>query len=383
MRIDPENRENTAIDYPSTGVESPAIPMLSCPNGHLNPWHYQFCGECGARIGTISAAGVTLEAPTTSASRRFRPSAVGWLIIGAVFVVIAAVTTAVTYFVTRDQSTVPTTPATKPPSVAAPPVTQAPCTSPPILHAESVDIIRAGLAITTTIASSCGTEDVISNSAMEVNVVDGVHDVAAGTFDMSAHSVPIPAGQTVTRTLIFPAGMYWVTPRSLSKALAMNARYKGAATQGSGSDAPGETGLTASKPASPQFGSPESAALFGLHALADADRPVVGTLQHWWLPQLSSKRPGLVTEGITWSHADILRDHLVLRQRFSAARLVWSGDWTTFSSPDWWVTIVAVPMPTPEQANGWCDAQGLDGDHCFAKMISSVLGPEGTTVYRR
>ena len=104
-------------------------------------------------------------------------------------------------------------------------------------------------------------------------------------------------------------------------------------------------------------------------------------LQQWWLPQVSSKRPGLVAEGITWTNADILRDHLALRQRFPQARLVWSGDWTTFSSSNWWVTIVALPMTTPQQANGWCDAQGLDADHCFAKMISSVLGPDGTTVY--
>ena len=31
-----------------------------------------------------------------------------------------------------------------------------------------------------------------ANSAMQVNVVDGAHDVAAGTFDMSAHPVAIP-----------------------------------------------------------------------------------------------------------------------------------------------------------------------------------------------
>jgi len=109
----------------------------------------------------------------------------------------------------------------------------------------------------------------------------------------------------------------------------------------------------------------------------------VRDLQQWWLPEVSSKRPGLVAEGITWANAEILRDHLALRQRFPRARLVRSSDWTTFGSPNWWVTIVALPMTTPQQANGWCDAQGLDADHCFAKMISSVLGPDGTTVYRK
>ncbi len=386
MRTHPENYENTAIDYPSAGQESPAVPMLLCPNGHLNVWNYQFCGECGVRIGTTSAAAVTPEAlktPLRSTYRRFRSPLVRWLMIGGAFLVIAAMTTAVTYFVTHDNSAVPTTPATGQPQVGAPPPTQTPCASPPLLHAESVGIVPAGLAITTTITSSCGAADVISNTAMQVNVVDGAHDVAAGTFDISAHPVAIPAGQEATQTFVFPAGMYWLTPDLLSQRPMMSARYNGRAAQDAGAKAPDAGSLTAKEPASPQFGSPESAALVGLRELVDADRTVVRGLQQWWLPQVSSKRPGLVAEGITWTNADVLRDHLALRQRFPQARLVWSGDWTTFSLPNWWVTIVALPMTTPQQANAWCDAQGLDADHCFAKMISSVLGPDGTTVYRK
>jgi pyruvate, water dikinase len=76
---------------------------------------------------------------------------------------------------------VPTTPPTGQPQIGAPPLIQTPCTSPPLLNAESVHIVPAGFAITTTIASSCGAADVVSNTAMQVNVVDGAHDVAAGT----------------------------------------------------------------------------------------------------------------------------------------------------------------------------------------------------------
>jgi len=143
---------------------------------------------------------------------------------------------------------------------------------------------------------------------MQVNVVDGAHDVAAGTFDMSAHPVATPPGQAATRTLVFPAGMYWLTPDLLSQRPTMNARYNGRATQDAGTEASGAASLTAKEPASPQFGSPESAALVGLGELVDADRAVVRDLQQWWLPQVSSKRPGLVAEGITWTNADILRD---------------------------------------------------------------------------
>jgi hypothetical protein len=386
MRTLPENHTDTAIDYPSADPETPVVPMLLCPNGHLNAWNYQFCGECGALLGTTSAANVapqatqTLSTPTT---RWFGSSSVRWLAIGGAVLLVAAMTAAATYFFTRDTRGVPTTAPTTQPHTGAPPLAQTPCASPPLLQAEAVDIVPAGLAITTTIASSCGTADLISNSAMQINVVDGAHDVAAATFDMSAHPVALPPGQQATQTLIFPAGMYWLTPNLLTQRPTMSARYNGRATQDAVTEAtPAPASVTATQPASPQFGSAESAALIGLHGLLDADRPVVAGLQHWWLPQVSSKRPGLVAEGITWTNADVLRDHLALRQRFLQARLVWSSDWTTFSSPNWWVTIVALPMTTPHQANGWCDAQGLDADHCFAKMISSVLGPDGTTVYR-
>ena len=58
--------------------------------------------------------------------------------IGGAFLVIAAMTTAITYFLTRDNRAVPTTPPTGQPQIGAPPLTQTPCTSPPLLQAESV-----------------------------------------------------------------------------------------------------------------------------------------------------------------------------------------------------------------------------------------------------
>ena len=259
MRTHPEDYENTAIDYPCAGRESSTVPMLLCPNGHLNAWNYQFCGECGARIGTTSAADVSPEAlntPFRPTSRQFRSSVVRWLMIAGAFLAIAATTTAITYFLTRDNRVVQTTPPTGQPQIGAPPLTQTPCTSPPLLHAESVHITPAGLAITTTVTSSCGAADVVSNTAMQVNVVDGAHDVAAGTFDMSAHPVAIPPGQTATRTLVFPAGMYWLTTDLLSQRPTMNARYNGRATQDAGTEASGAASLTAKEPASPDSEAP-------------------------------------------------------------------------------------------------------------------------------
>jgi hypothetical protein len=91
----------------------------------------------------------------------------------------------------------------------------------------------------------------------------------------------------------------------------------------------------------------------------------------------------LVAEGITWDNADILRNHLTFRQRYDDVRLVWSGDWRTFSGPDFWVTVVGTPSFDAGTANAWCDSHGIDADNCFAKVISGMFGQEGTTVMRK
>lgn len=97
--------------------------------------------------------------------------------------------------------------------------------------------------------------------------------------------------------------------------------------------------------------------------------------------EFEARRPG--RRGKTWTSADILRDHLALRQRFGGARLVWSGHWTTFSGPDFWVTVVGPAQPTAAEANRWCDSNGFGADDCFAKFISTLVGAKGTTVYRK
>jgi len=37
---------------------------------------------------------------------------------------------------------------------------------------------------------------------------------------------------------------------------------------------------------------------------------------------------------------------------------------------------------TPEDANAWCDKQALEVDNCFAKRLSTITGPAGSTVNR-
>ena len=108
-----------------------------------------------------------------------------------------------------------------------------------------------------------------------------------------------------------------------------------------------------------------------LRDLANDDRAFVSrSLDGRWVPQISSKRVGLQAEGITWDNAQILREHRQLRQKYDA-RLLWSGDWpSSFSTPDFWVTVVAAPFPEKSSAQNWCTDHNLDPDHCFAKSIS-------------
>lgn len=131
----------------------------------------------------------------------------------------------------------------------------------------------------------------------------------------------------------------------------------------------------------PVAADPEAAAFDTLRAQAAADRAdVLGRVVERWVPQVSSKQVGLVAEGQTWNNSAILHEHMALRLRYPDARLLWTGDWSTFTLRDWWVTVIGTTFPTAGSANNWCMAQGFDRDHCFAKLISTTHPIEGSTV---
>lgn len=119
-----------------------------------------------------------------------------------------------------------------------------------------------------------------------------------------------------------------------------------------------------------------------LRAIAASDKPMVlATIADTWVPQLSSKRLGLVAEGRAWTHAAILAEHQQFRQTYPGVRLLWSGDWSTFSNDNFWVTVAGPTFPTAEGALAWCRSGGFDRDHCFAKLISTTHAVEGSTDY--
>lgn len=138
----------------------------------------------------------------------------------------------------------------------------------------------------------------------------------------------------------------------------------------------GPTGLP-SQPAA----DPETASLTQLRQIADRDRPYVADrLADVWVPQLSSKRPGIVDEGKVWDNVLTLQEHLRLRDRYGA-KLLWSGEWSTFDAPNFWVTVAPVTFSNADGALRWCTREGFDALHCYAKLVSTTHPVRGSTAH--
>ena len=124
----------------------------------------------------------------------------------------------------------------------------------------------------------------------------------------------------------------------------------------------------------------EQQSLARLRAIAGEDRPfVTAVLADWWIPQISSKRVGLVAERRTWDNEAILEEHLRLRSLYPDVKLLWSGDWSTFDSRNFWVTVVGLYSDSPYVVLNWCTEQGFDRDNCIAKIVSTTHPIEGST----
>ncbi len=145
-----------------------------------------------------------------------------------------------------------------------------------------------------------------------------------------------------------------------------------------------ETGPSSTQPVYPQS-TAASAPLDAeqrLRQISNDDHPFVAAqLADRWVPQLSSKRPGTVDNGVVWDNAMTLQEHLDLRQQYPDVRLLWSGDWSTFSAPNFWVTVVGITYADSAGPLAWCRSQGFDRDHCIAKIISTTRPVEGSTAY--
>lgn len=366
--------------YTTPGAEG-AAPTVLCPKGHSNAWNYKFCGQCGAPIGVVSWPSDDVEPPAENPVKSRTPFALG----AVALVVVVAVSAVMIMMVRPSGSTDQQAGDSARTSTAGAPVANAGpklCGQATILQAESINLTPEGLQVSAAFISPCGI-DIESNSALVVTVAEGRRDIAAGTFDFSADPLTIDRGMPARRTLVFPPGMYWRTPDMLTEAPALLATRDGESDRTPVASSTSST-MVASGAAEPAYGSIDGVAKAVLNELRDGDLTEVRrNFVHAWVPQISSKKVGMEAAGRTWSNSEILREHLAMRQRFGGTRLVWSGHWTTFSSPDFWVTVVGPAHYYPEGANSWCDDNGFGVDDCFAKFLSPIFGVPGTTVYRR
>ncbi|GEM_PF-6258872 len=117
-----------------------------------------------------------------------------------------------------------------------------------------------------------------------------------------------------------------------------------------------------------------------------------------WRAQLGSKSPGMDPAesllgtlrpndpewagALDWDEERILREHLELRESFDA-KLLWSGDWRSYTHGDYFVTVVDDRFHTSESALAFCRDYNLSRDHCLAQIVSDSRGPDGSTKLQR
>jgi len=279
------------------------------------------------------------------------------------------------------------------------------CGHPPEFKPETIRADSGALVIRMRIVAHCPGGDLLSSSNTRITVTSGGQNIASGTFDLSSDPIVIAPGSgggssdpAIEHDFRFPVGTFWRLPVSTQQAPSTGSTQQGAvdidvktlvveceqsgSSRQSADGSSGSQSSTAVGPAQPKTGDNESASFDAVRAIANADRPfVIGRLTDTWVPQLSSKRPGLVADGITWNNAEILREHLELRLKYPEVRLLWSGDWSTFSAPDYWITIAGVTFPDSGGALAWCRARGFDRDHCYAKLVSTTHPIDGSTAF--
>ena len=281
------------------------------------------------------------------------------------------------------------------------------CGRPPQFVPQAIRAESGALVITVKIVAKCPGGDVLSGSRTRIAVTSGGQNVASADFDLSGSPIVVAPGgggssdePSVTHEFVFPVGTFWRLPVSTNEAPTNGATQRGrvdldastllidceedGVSSNSGRTATTSKSSTAAGAAQPKTGDDESASFDALRAIANADRPfVAGQLADRWVPQLSSKRPGLVADGITWNNAETLREHLDLRLKYPEVRLLWSGDWSTFSATDFWVTIAGVTFSDADGALGWCRGHNLDSEHCYAKLVSTTHPIDGSTAFNR
>lgn len=141
----------------------------------------------------------------------------------------------------------------------------------------------------------------------------------------------------------------------------------------------GDAGSATTDPSQPLDASSAKAALDGEVA---RDQNAAEQLVGHWVPQLSSKRPGLVADGITYDYPQIWANFVQRRAQNPGVLLIWSGNYASYKLSDFYVVILPQPYPDGASANQWCDANGFAPGDCYAKFLSHSGGSNGTSLLR-
>jgi len=278
------------------------------------------------------------------------------------------------------------------------------CGSAPVFTPQQFRTAGGGLVVTVKVTATCPGGDVLGAAGTSITLRDDAGLIASGTFDFSTNPIGIaPSSNSgsssgsdgTTLELTFPPGSFWRLPDTLgTNSTGANSstgttakpgilvdcqRPSGGASQAAAQTASSATAGSGYTPNGTDIAGNCSRAL---RSQADSDRSfIMANLNGHWIAQLSSKQPGLVADGKVWDDCAILNEFLALRLRFNDTRMLASDEWSVFSYHGWWVTVATATFPGPDEANGWCRQQGFDHDHCFAKLISTSAGPEGSTKY--
>ena len=284
------------------------------------------------------------------------------------------------------------------------------CSDMPTLNVTSVEDGQGQLQVKADVKTSCAEGDFLAGSSNRILIYSstaptGGSDVdrlvASGTFDFSASPLIIPGGGR-TVTLSFGEQHYFRTAKDIDvKDLKVTPSFDrgsqpSVAPDKSKAPSASSTSSSSSSSASPatvsassasdssQDEQDEKAAEEALQWQSKHDRPLImSKYLGKWTPQLSSKKAGLVADGKTWTNRSILADFLKVRQANPDAALVFSDDWSVFDAGgSWWVVLSGELYGTAEEANAWCDTQGYDADHCYAKRMESSGPSTGTTKTR-
>ena len=256
--------------------------------------------------------------------------------------------------------------------------------------------VDGAIHVTILVDNGCEVGQRLDDPSASFTLTSAGADAAEATFDFSADPVVVPALGSGTAEIVFGPESFvdlaavetlGLGDEGTARTGSLGLSYSytctdapDATSSSSGVEVAGRATGTPLPPSTPT----EADALARLGEIGAADQTYVesGVIERW-VPQISSKKPDVVLpNGSVWDAVSILEDHRSWRARFPRVRLLWSGDYTTFEASDFWVTVVAIPFDSPEAANGWCDAQGLPAEDCYAKLISHTHSHEDSTRLR-